>query len=157
MRRAATVLCLPALAACAGAEGAHAPGAFVLRAWTAPAAPGAAERCALADSAWQWRELRAAVPELERCGLACAFATERIVVVVASGPAAAAPVRHEWLREEDVDVLTIVLDAAPAAGTARVVHAMVVAARPAELAVVLRARAADGGHAERTLAVPRAR
>jgi hypothetical protein len=147
------VLC--SLAACASApDAARAADAdtLVLREWSAPCGVGVTPRCALADSAWQANELRAAVPELARADVRCDFATERLLVVVVPQAGLGLPVAHERHVEEGVDVLVL----KPTSGGPSdlgVVHALVVAARPAPLAVVLRTPGAAGRALERTLAV----
>jgi hypothetical protein len=129
----------------------HDEGGFVVRSWTAPCGVGAVSRCEAADSAWRWRELRAAVPELGSCELRVDFAGERLVVAVVPQAGLAPPVAFAHHREEDVDVLELT----PAPGRpadAGVVHVLVVPATQSPLAIVLRTPAVDGRTVERTLA-----
>jgi hypothetical protein len=156
MRAAAVLLSvLCPLAACAAAPG-PSEQTPVRREWSAPCGIGVTPRCTIADTAWQWNEVRAAVPELAHADVRCDFATERLLVVVVPQAGLTLPVAHEHHVEEDVDVL--VLQPTPGGPTdTGVVHTIVLAARPAPVAVVLRTPGVDGRALERTLAVFRGR
>lgn len=150
-----------ALAACGAAPPAAVAASpraepFVLRQWTRSVPAPRGPRCVVIDTASQWRDERLLLGAVA-ADLAddwCHFAVERVVVVAAPGPFREA-VASAWHSEEGVDVLTLTPALDPAAGSAGrgIVHAFVVPAQRAQLAIVLRAPGADGQVVETTLAV----
>ncbi len=132
---------------------------FVRRHTTAVVAAKLPVGCAMADSASEWRELRARLPMLREALPEdwCDFAVERALVVVIAGEMVGAPIDHGVHSEEGVDVLVLTPTRVPSQGPSTLVHALAVAAHAAPLAVVWRQPDAQGHLVETTLAVLLAR
>ena len=114
-------------------------------------APGSA-RALVADTAAAWREVRSHLGEAGDSLPAdwCTFAIERAIVLIVPG-AVGGPVAVAEHSEEGVDVLVLTPRSEPAATGLAV--ALVVPARPHQLAVVWRWPEGAGGPGETTLAV----
>lgn len=126
----------------------------MLRHCTAVATAGGDDRGVVVDTASAWRDERAALGPAA-AALAdgfCTFAIERIVVLQVTGPFGG-EVAHAWHEEEGVDVVTVTPAVVAGQAPRRLLHAFVVPARNAQLAVVMRAPAADGQVTETTLVV----